>query len=57
MARVNIVYGKTSKIKEKALSWNPRQDMQNAYFSKTLGWISSKLTPADASQICASFCI
>jgi len=27
--------GKTSKIKEKALSWNQRQANQNAYYSKT----------------------
>ena len=56
-ARVKNVYGKTSKIKEKALSWNQRQENQNAYYTKTFGWISSKLTPADASRTCASFCI
>jgi len=44
-----------SKIKGKALSWNQRQGNQNAYYTKTLRWISSKLTPADASRFCASF--
>jgi len=55
MARVKNGYGKTSKIKEKALSWNQRQENQNEYYTKTLRRISSKLTPADASQTCASF--
>jgi len=49
------VYEETSKIKEKALSWNQRQGKQNAYYTKTLCWISSKLTSADASRFCASF--
>ena len=49
------VYGKTSKIKGKALSWNQRQGNQNAHYTKTLRWISSKLTPADASRFCTSF--
>ena len=57
MARVKNGYGKTSKIKEKALSWNQRQENQNEYYTKTLCWISSKLTPADASRTGASFCI
>jgi len=39
------------------LSWNPRQGNQNAYYTKSLRWISSKLTPADAWRTCASFCI
>jgi len=38
-------------------SWNQRQGNQNAYYTKTPSWISSKLTPADASRTCASFCI
>ena len=46
---------KTSKIKDKALSWNQRQENQNAYYTKILRWISSKLTPADASCTCESF--
>jgi len=54
--RVKTVYGKTSKIREKVLSWNPRQGNQNAYKTQTYYWISSKLTPADASYPCA-FCI
>ena len=54
---VQNVYGKTSKIKGKVLSWNQRQENQNANYTKTYHWISSKLTPADASNSCASFCI
>jgi len=55
MARVKNGYEKTSKIKEKALSCNQRQENQNAYYTKTVRWISFKLTTADASQTCASF--
>ena len=54
-SRVKNGYGKTSKIKEKALSWNQRQANQNTYYSKTFRWISSKPTPADASCTGASF--
>jgi len=38
-----------------SLSWNQRQGNQNAYYTKTLRCISSKLTLADASHFCASF--
>ena len=51
------VYEETSKIKAKTLSCNQRQGNQIAYYTKTPGWISSKLTPADASRSCTSFCI
>ena len=56
-ACVNIVYGKTSKIKENALSRYPRQANCNVNRTKTYDWISSKLTPVDASHSCAFFCI
>jgi len=56
-ARVNSVYGKKSKIKEKALSWNQRQANCNVNKTTTYDWICSKLTPVDASYSCASFCI
>jgi len=36
---------------------NQRQGNQIAYYTKIPCWISSKLTPADASCSCASFCI
>ena len=51
------VYEETSKINAKTLSLNQRQGNQIAYYTKTPGWISSKLTPADVSRSCASFCI
>jgi len=51
------VYEETSKIKRKTLSLNQRQGNQIAYYTKTPRWISSKLTPADASRSCASFWI
>jgi len=41
----------------KALSWNQRQANCNVNKTTTYDWISSKLTPVDASQNCASFCI
>ena len=41
----------------KSLVLEPKTRNQNAYYTKTLRWISSKLTPADASCTCASFCI
>ena len=56
-ACVNSVYGKTSKIKEKALSWNQRQANCNENRTKTYDWISSKLTQVDTSYSCACFCI
>jgi len=55
-ARVKNAYEKTSKIKEIALSWNQRQANCNVNWTKTYNWISSKLTPADASHSCESFC-
>ena len=56
-ACVNIVYGKTSKIKENALSRYPRQANCNVNRTKTYNWISSELTPIDASYSCACLCI
>ena len=46
-----------AKSREKTLSLNQRQGNQIAYYTKTPCWISSKLTPPDASRSCASFCI
>jgi len=51
------VYEETSKIKANTLSCNQRQGNQIAHYTKTPGSISSKITPADASRSCASFCI
>ena len=45
----NIVYGKTGKIKEIALSQYPRQTNCNVNRTKSYDWIASKLTPVDAS--------
>ena len=45
----NIVYGETGKIQEIALSLYPRQDNYNVNKTKSYNWISSKLTPVDAS--------
>jgi len=39
------------------VSWNQRQANCNVNWRKPYDWISSKLTPADASHSCASFCI
>ena len=44
-ARVKSVYGKTNKIRGKALSWNPRQGNQNAYKTKTCDWSKSQTNP------------
>jgi len=51
----NIVYGETGKIQEIALSQYPRQANCNVNRTKTYNWISSKLTPVDASYSC-TFC-
>ena len=51
----NMYIWKDKQNQDKALSWNQRQENQNAYYTKTLRWISSKVTPADASRTCASF--
>ena len=45
----NIVYGETGKIREIALSRYPRQVNCNVNKTKSYYWISSKLTPVDAS--------
>ena len=48
---------KDKKNQGKSLVLEPKTRNQNAYYTKTLRWISSKLTPADASHFCESFCI
>ena len=45
----NIVYGETGKIREISLSRYPRQVNCNVNKTKSYNWISSKLTPVDAS--------
>jgi len=49
------IYGKTSKIKIKPCLGTKDKKTKIHITQKTLRWISSKVTPADASRTCASF--